>query len=476
MKKLSLMAGTAAVLLAGCAGVPHGDPKIAQLAPASLGLDTRSATIAEDWWTAFNDPQLNTLIAAGLAGNPSLESALARVRIAEAQLSAAKADRLPQVSGLANVEEANLGKHFISPEGRWSATAIAAGNLSWNLDLFGRLRAGVDRARANTNAANLDVAAARLMLASSIAQAYVGLAQAEQQIVVADGFVKTRQQALGFVKTRIRDQLSSNFDLETAQTLLAEAEQSRVRALKQRELLIHALAALVGRGADFYPQIRPTSIALDTAPAVPELLPADLLGRRPDLLAAQARIEASVANRRVARAAFYPNVNLGAFVGLASMGLSHFLSGDSVIGGAGPAISLPIFDGGKLRAQYRGATADLDRAVADYNDSVLAAVRDSADAITNVRSADADLATQMRVVGGLRETVRLNGVRTRTGLGSQLDAVESGFRLLAAEQELVGLQADALARRIQLITALGGGFTPTAPVTTAASGASEPRS
>ena len=128
---------------------------------------------------------------------------------------------------------------------------------------------------------------------------------------------------------------------------------------------------------------------------------------------------------------------------------------------------MPIFEGGKLRADYKGATADLDGAVASYNDNVVGAVREASDAISNVRSTDQDLADEGHIVQGLRDTVNLDAVRTRTGLGSQLDAVDSGFRLLEAEQNLVGLQADALTRRIQLVAALGGGFDPHQPLAAA---------
>ncbi|WP_174274063.1 efflux transporter outer membrane subunit [Sphingomonas bacterium] len=470
----SILACAAASLLAGCASVPRGDPQVAVLAPGSLGLAAQSPAIGADWWSAFGDPQLDRLIEAGLANNPSLETGLARVRIATATLEAVRAQQQPQISGLATVQELRGSDNFIGGGG-WSTLGVVGATLNWNLDLFGRQRATVERARSDAVAAGLDAAAARLMIASSIAQTYVGLAQAEQQIRVGARFVKTRQEALGFVQTRIRNQLSSQFDLRTAQTLLAEAQQSRVRALRQRALLVHMLAALVGRGADFYPEIAAPVLALDRPPSVPQLLPADLLGRRPDLLAGQARIDASVANRRIARTAFLPNVSISALAGLLSSGLSNLFTASSAQLGGGPVVTLPIFDGGKLRAQYRGATADLDRAVSSYNDSVLTAVRESADAITNVRSADDDLARQGEVVSGLRDTVRLNGVRTRTGLGTQLDAIESGFRLLEAEQQLVGLQADALSRRIQLIAALGGGFVPDPPAI-AATRTPDPRS
>jgi len=479
----------AALLLASCAAVPHDPPKVTQVASGRVGLSTQSASLAGDWWTAFDDPQLDRLTALALADNPSLEKALARVRAAQAEIDAEHSGLLPHVTGGGTVQYLRNSKNFIggsSSDDNGSSGATSGGSspshwlgivgasLSWNLDLFGRQRAAVDRARATAQAATLDAAAARLTIATSLAETYVGLAQAKRQIEVADGFVQTRQRALSLIQTRIRDQLSSRLDEETARTLLAQAQQAKVRAGRQYELLVHAIAALVGRGADFYPQVTQPTLVLDRPPGVPDALPADLLVRRPDLLADQARIDATEAGRRIARAAFMPNVSISALAGFASFGLGSLISAASATYGGGPMLSIPIFEGGKLRAQYRGATADLDTAVADYDDAVLGAVRESADAITNVRTTDTDLVQQNEVVASLRETVRLNNVRITEGLGSQLDAIDSGFRLLQGEQDLVQLQADALTRRIQLIAALGGGFDPSRPLASAP--AAEPRS
>jgi len=181
-----------------------------------------------------------------------------------------------------------------------------------------------------------------------------------------------------------------------------------------------------------------------------------------------------VSGEKVARTDFLPNVDLRALAGLASIGFGNFFGAGAATYGGGVAIHVPIFEGGRLRAQYRRASADLDVAVANYNDSVLRAVRESADALTKVRSNDADLAEQDRIVAGLRDTVRLDAVRTSTGLGSKLDAIDSGFRLLEAEQERVNLQAEGLSRRVQLIASLGGGFlsNPTT-ATTSSSGKSQ---
>lgn len=464
------LAAFTALLLAGCATVPHDPPQVAQLQPATLGLDAAAPAIDANWWTAFGDPQLDRLIAMGLSDSPTLESALARVRAAEAMVDVRHAAQLPQVTVDGQSTYQRFPEKYIYPPpyagAAWPITQVQA-NLSWNLDLFGREKAMVAGARASAQAARLDVAAARLTLSTSIAQTYVGLARAERLIQVANGFVTTRQQALHYVQSRIKHQLASQFELRQAETLLAEAEQAQTRAQGQRDLLVHALAALAGRGADFYPQITAPTLALDAPPTVPDLLPADLLGRRPDLLAGQSRIDAAAAGRQVARTDFLPNVSIQALAGFAALGLGNFFDPGARTYGAGPAIHLPIFEGGKLKAQYRGATADLDAAVAGYNEAVLGAIRDASDALTLVRTADKDLGDQSRIVAGLRETARLDRVRVSTGLGSRLDTIDSGFRLLEAEQALAGLQSDALTRRIQLIAALGGGFDPNQPLVAA---------
>ncbi|MFM0335648.1 efflux transporter outer membrane subunit [Paraburkholderia fungorum] len=467
----------AMLLLSACIAVPDVPQPVAQSRADRLGLARQSAAIGERWWESFDDPQLGRLIDEGMNSNPNLEAALARVRAAEATVSAQRAAELPQVSADGQVFDQRFsGVSLIPPPyagtTRWIPTVQS--NLDWNLDLFGRQRAIVAMARSDAEAAGLDAAEARLIISTSIAQTYIGLARAQQLIRVTHGFVKTREDALALTRSKARYSLASEFDERTAETLLAEAQQAELRAAEQRDLLIHALAALVGRSADFYPAITAPTLALDKRPRVPDMLPADLLGRRPDLLAGQARIDAAVSGEKVARTDFLANVDLRALAGLASIGFGNFFSAGAATYSGGVAIHVPIFEGGRLRAQYRRASADLDVAVANYNDSVLRAVHESADALTRVRSNDADVAQQDRIVAGLRDTVRLDAVRTSTGLGSKLDAIDSGFRLLEAEQDRVNLQAEGLTRRVQLIAALGGGFisNPTT-ATTSSSGNSQ---
>lgn len=451
----------AMLLLSACIVVPDAPQQVVQSRADQLGLATQSAAISERWWDSFGDPQLGRLIDEGLKNNPNLEAALARVRVADATVSVQHAAELPQVSA----DGQFIGQRFSETDlipppyagsTRWTPTVQSS--LDWDLDLFGRQRAIVAMARSDAEATGLDAAEARLIVSASIAQTYIGLARAQQLMQVTHGFVKTREDALALTRSKRRYSLSSQFDERTAETLLAEARQAELRASEQRDLVVHALAALVGRGADFYPTIRAPILALDKPPVVPDALPADLLGRRPDLLAGQARIDAAVSGEKVARTDFLPNVDLRALAGLASIGFGNFFSAGAATYGGGVAIHVPIFEGGRLRAQYRRASADLDVAVATYNDSVFRAVHESADALTKVRSNDDDVAQEERIVAGLRDTVRLDAVRTSTGLGSKLDAIDSGFRLLEAEQERVNLQAAGLTQRVKLIAALGGGF------------------
>lgn len=464
MTRAAPFAAFAALLLAGCASVPNVTPQLSAISPPALGIPAGEAqTIADDWWTVFGDPQLNKLEGMGLAGNPDLAGALARVRAAQAAIGVQQSAGLPQVALDAKAPRQRYPANYILPPPLGGSTFWVPqieGTLNWDLDLFGRNKAAVRQANAGAKAAEFDAAAARITISTAIAQAYVGLTHAERQIAVAQAFVDTRQRALDLVQARIKSQLASQFDLEQGKTLLAEAEQAHARALGQRDLMIHALAALVGRGPDFYAQISAPTLAFDNVLAVPDALPADLLGRRADLLAGRERIEAALAGRDIAKAEFLPNVNIVALFGTLSLGLDNAFKGSSTEYGAGPAIHLPIFEGGRLKANYKGAVAGIDENIAAYNGAVLSAVRDAADAITGVQTSDRDLAAQQRVVSGLRETVRLDQVRTDTGLGSRLDAIDSGFRLLTAEQALIELQAQAFSRRIQLIAALGGGFNP----------------
>jgi NodT family efflux transporter outer membrane factor (OMF) lipoprotein len=458
-----LLGCATSALLTGC-NVPHDNAKLTPFSAESVGLKAQAvAAIAPEWWTALGDPQLDAIIADALNGSPSLEMAMARLRSAEAGLAVARAGRGPDV--FVNGEETRQrlsGKYIIPPPyagtGRWVGSLQT--NLIWNLDLAGRQKALVDQARASHESARLSAAAARIALSGAVAQAYINFARADAQAKIADEFTTSRTEAVSLAQSRKRAQLASDTDVIAAEILLAEARQAKVRAEGARTLMIHALAALVGHGADFYARVTTPTITLATVLPVPNAIPADLLGRRADILAARARIESAEAGKRAARAAFYPDVNIRAFVGTSAIGLGSLFTDDAFTAGVGPAVHLPLFTGGRLYGNYRGAVATIDAEIAAYDDLVVRAVREAADALSSIDSKAADALEQHRVVAGLQATMHLDEVRVRAGLAARLDVLNAGERLLDGRQRQIDIEADGAIHRVQLLVALGGGFVP----------------
>lgn len=462
-KPLSLLA---ALSVSACA-IPHSPPAVVPVVPAALGL-TGPATpaIADTWWTGFGDAQLDRLVTDATAGNPRLAVALARIAQAQAVLASRDAANGPDLTLDGSAQVARLsGRYTIPPPFAGSVRFVgqAQANLNWNLDLFGRQKAAIESARASTQAAALDLAAARLAIAGSVVQTYIDLARAEAEAGIARRTIATRQDSLRLVNIRIRNRLASNLQAVAAQTLLAQAQGALVRAEGSRALATNALAALAGRGPDYAATIRPATLNMDAALPLPAQVPADLLARRPDIAAGLARIDAAAAGRQVARRAFYPNVNLAALAGFQAVGLGNLFSLDAGTAGAGPAIHLPLFDNGRLKADLAGATAALDLATADYNDRVVGAVKEAADAIALVGNLAQQRARTAEVVRGFGETDRLNAIRVSSGLDSKLDLVDNDVRLLDAQLAQANLAAEAARQRVALVLALGGGFIPQEP-------------
>ena len=451
-----------ALLLAGCA-IPASNPVLPAKAAPDLALRGPSVRLAPDWWTAMGDPQLDRIVADALAGSPSLDVAAGRVRQAQAILAARDAANDPSVSFDAQVQAARLsGRYTIPPPYAGSVRVLGTGQagLDWNIDLFGRQKAAIAQAGSALAAARYDIAAARLMIAGAAVQSYAQVARAERQAALARDTIRTRENTLRLIDVRVRNRLASRLDAEAAGTLLAQARLALVQAEAARVLATNALAALAGRGGDYAAGIGATALKVDAALPVPATVPADLLARRADVAAALARVDAAAAGRQVARRAYLPNVNLTALVGLQAIGIGNFVDLDSGTAGAGAAIHLPLFDNGTLRAELEGATAAVDLATAQYNDTVVTAAREVADGIARVRAADLSRTRQAEVVRGFAETGRLNAIRVSSGLDSRLDLVDNDIRLLDARLLDANLSFDALVARAQLAVALGGGFDP----------------
>ena len=451
-----------ALLLTACVETPPTTPQVNAVKQGELGLTGEAAPQApHDWWKAFNDPQADHLAGLVVANNPSLTAAIARIRAAQAELAVNQAEDRPQVTLNGSEQRVLFSKDYIIPPPyggsyRWYGALTA--DLSWNLDFWGKQADLIEKARNTAQAAALDAEGARLALSGAFAQAYINLLLNYQYGDIADATVAEREEILKITQGRFNAGLENGSAVEQAKSLLSIAKADQLRFAGAREMDIHAIAALAGQGAGLYQTITRPKPNLDVALPLPQKLPADLLARRPDILAARARVEAAVKGREAAHADFYPDINLAALVGFQAIGLSNLISGNSFTMGVGPALHLPIFDAGKLRAQYARSTADLDVAVADYNGAVVGAIKQTADAMTQVKSLDAQRAQQQDAVASAERAFRIAEDRYRSGLATQLPMLTAESTLLQARQALVGVVAAGAQQRITLMLTVGGDF------------------
>ncbi len=456
-------------LLTGCASVPDLGTKPVPAAAASL---ESSATFAgaegqwpvEGWWQGFGDAQLDTLIAEGLAGSPDIATAAARVRAAEAIAQQAGAALLPRVGAEGSVggvqQSKNLGipPQFV-PDGVQDTGHVAA-TFSFDLDLWGKNRAALAAATSEAEAARVDAAQARLMLTTGIASAYADLAGYHEALDVAEDAVRVRSASAELSGTRARAGIENQAAQRQAESRAASA-RADVTALEEAIALTrNRIAALVGAGPDRGRSIVRPALA---SPALD--LPGDagigLVGRRPDIVAARLRAEAAAKRIDVARADFYPNINLSALVGLQSLGLSNLFKAGSEYGNGGVAISLPIFEGGRLEGRYRGARADYDTAVATYDRTLIGALRDVADIVASRAATTRQLTERRAALTAAAEASNLAGLRYRAGLSNQIVQLTAEDSMVALSRSVADLEARQLWLDIALIRALGGGYRAT---------------
>lgn len=455
-----------AATLAACASTSGVEPSRAQLRDAaSLGV-TASVTQASEpasdprWWQAFGDPQLDRLVDQALADSPSLRLAAARLDRARAVLGLADAALLPQVNATAEATRQRYTARGQVPAplaGAIRETGLLQLGATWELDFFGKYQAALDAALGSARAAQADAGAARVLLAGNVVRAYLQLARAQAQLDVAGRTLAQREQALRLVNDRVSAGLDSRLELRQSEGAVPEARQ-QIEALREQEALArNALAALIGRpGQD--PVDTPVALSAMRPLPQPTAIPADLLGRRPDIAAARWRVEAARHDIDNARAQFYPNINLVAFAGLSSIGLGKLLDAGAQQWGIGPALRLPVFDAGRLRANLRGRNADLDAAVESYNGAVIDAVREVADQLAAGRGVARQQAEQRQAQEAAEAAYGLALQRYEAGLGNYLQVLSAESTVLAQRRLGVDLAVRALEAQAGLARALGGGW------------------
>lgn len=457
-----------AIALSACASVPDLGSRPALRTPAtiaseqSLSASTAGQWPGDGWWQAFGDPQLDALITEGLAGSPDAAAAAARLRRAEAAVQSAGGALLPSLDAGAEggwqKQSYNVGfpKEFV-PKG-WKQRGQATANLSFDLDLWGKNRATLAAATSEAEAARIETAQARLTLATSIASAYADLARlyADRDVLVAALDLRVATQKL--VANRVATGLDTKAELKQADAAVPAARADLVAIDDMISATRHELAALLGAGPDRGLAIARPALARLLAPGLPAQTTTELIGRRPDIAAARARAEAAASRIKVARADFYPAVSLSALVGVQSLGFDNLVKKDSIFGNVGPAISLPIFRGGSLAGQYRGARATYDEAVADYDRTILTAYREVADAVTSQRSIAEQLTQSRQALADSEEAYAIARKRYEGGLSTYLDVLTAEERVLQARRAAAELDARRFGIDITLVRALGGGF------------------
>jgi NodT family efflux transporter outer membrane factor (OMF) lipoprotein len=465
----AMKAGLSAILVAmlsACvnyAGI-HSDKQMAkpQQFETTQGLPAESGHWpAADWADQFGDAQLKVLIEEALKGSPTLAQARARLAGAQAYADTAKASTMPSVNAEYSLTRQQFsGTAEVPPPyaGSWQTQNSGLLSASYDLDLWGKNREALKAAVSQVQASEADAEVVKLTLTTSIARTYNQLARLYVLHDIAQQEVERREQIDRITAGRIATGLDTEVERKTAQANLATA-RSALAALDGSLLTTrYQLAALMGEGPDRGLAIARPALGVGDEVRLPDNLPANLVSRRPDIVAARWRVDAITHEVKEAKAEFYPDINLSAAIGLDAFGFGRFLTAASRTASVGPAINLPIFDAGELRAQLKGRYADFDDAVATYNQTLISALSNVATQLAQIRSSDVQLGDAQAAQQAAREADDLAITQYKGGLTNQLTVLNADMNALQADQAVANLLMNRRDQQIALASALGGGY------------------
>jgi NodT family efflux transporter outer membrane factor (OMF) lipoprotein len=417
-----------------------------------------------DWANQFGDPQLPQLIAEALEGSPSIAQAQARLAKASSYIESTRSALYPKVNGSYSWNREIFSANSIYPPpygATWYSENNVLASASWDLDLWGKNRQRLGQAVSQEKAAEADVQQARVTLAASVASTYNQLAQLYALRDIAAREIANRQDIGRITNGRVVAGLDTNVERQTANGNIATSQANVTDLDGQIATVRYQLGALLGKGPDRGLQIAKPVLTAGNTVTLPDNLPADLVSRRPDIVAARWQVEAEMHDVKEAKAEFFPDVNLSAGFGFDAFGWGRFLTASSRSMQFGPAIHLPIFDAGALRSQLKGRYADFDLDVANYNQTLINALSDVATQITSIRSIDQQSGDAQRALDASTKAYQLAVIRYKAGLSEQLQVLNADQNRLAAEQTVTNLKMRRRDMQIGLIKALGGGFDAT---------------
>jgi NodT family efflux transporter outer membrane factor (OMF) lipoprotein len=449
-----------ATALAACAGPNVATTPVAPVAPpAAWRTDAGpGAPLQRDWWQSFGDPVLAALVDKALANNSDIGIAAARVREARANLALARAQTLPAIDAAISGGRSRSVSAFGQPSEQNFAQPQV--QVAYEVDLFGRLADQQSAARDSWFASAAARDAVQLSVAAAVAGNYITLRGLDARLAVARETVRARSESLRIAKSRVGTGYSPKLELQQAQAeydataqIVPQIELAIARIEDGLSLLVGETPQPIGRG---------TELGQLAVPSVPGDLPSELLRRRPDVAQAEYQLAATDTNLAAARKRFLPQLRLNAAAGAA---FSTLLNDPISIWSIGGSILAPIFQGGRLTAQADAAGAQRDQAAFAYRRTALTAFREVEDALAAVRRIDEQILFAQSQRDALAEGLRLATNRYREGYSPYLEQLDAQRGLLGAELSLIQLRADALAARIQLFQAMGGGWTMQAPDT-----------
>ncbi|HWZ70686.1 MAG TPA: efflux transporter outer membrane subunit [Casimicrobiaceae bacterium] len=468
-------------LLAGCSLAPKFErpetetpAQFKELTPAERG-SWKTAQPAEEqprgeWWRAFHDPALDQLEADAIAANQTLKAAAARVSQARALVGVAKSDRIPRVDAgfgpsRAKLNGASLGLPpgtDVAPFTTWSGLIT----VSYEVDLFGRISDNINAARSDYEGSEATFRSVQLALQADVAQTYFALRETDEELTLLRNTVGLREDSARLLQRRFDLGDIGELDVARARTELATTRSDAIALERQRAQLEHALAVLLGKPAPAF-SLAPAPLA-SAMPAIPAGLPSSLLERRPDIAAASRTMAAANSRIGIAKAAFFPVLNLTAQGGFESAELGDLFKWSSRTWALGPLVgtilAMPLIDGGRNRANLDRSYAVLEESVAGYRQQVLVAFAEVEDNLANVRTLDDQAQATRDAVASAARALRIAQVRYNAGATGYLDAIDAQRSLLSMQRLETQIKGARATSTVALIRALGGGWNAAAPV------------
>ncbi len=461
-------------LLSACADMGNIKPQAQRMDANTLGGGSAISQSAsndaalwpqQQWWHAYGDPQLDALIATALSDSPNLHIAEARVRQAQSYAGLAESATLPNVSASTSMTRQLFSAHdFIPPPeaGNYAWYNRAAVEATYDLDLWGKHRQELAAALDEVKVSSAESQMARLALENNIVRSYVQLSLQFALKDIAEDTLSHREKGLQVMRKRLAAGLATEMDVTQLEAAIPPLHIQIEQYDEAIIVLRNQLAAFTGKGPAEGEKIARPTLALDNNAwlRLPAVLPADLIGRRPDVAARRWGVEATGKQIEAAKAAFYPDINLMAFIGFQGIGFSNFLKGDSAIRGIGPAISLPIFDGGRLRSNLGVRTAAYDIAVESYNGTLIHALESVANTLAVAQSLQQQKALNDGALVTASKARTLASKGFAAGMTDFLVLLNSEVALLTQQQQRAQITARMLESHAALMLALGGGYQP----------------